>query len=198
MEWVDDALIVALIGYLVVRQFMWRKADPGSILKLPLIVVAIGAGWLVWEVATGQQLTPLDAVVLLVELLLVSGTGTMMGLATRFGRGRRRAALQAHVVGHSALGHVPGDPRRILRGGRAGRRAPAGDHRGHHAVVRREPTGELAGRTAAVSAAGRRPRCRRQPPGPGSLTGLADPGARGWSAVRRRPGSPGRPPARCR
>lgn len=83
MSWLDDALVGVAILLLVVRQFCWRTADPASILKLPVIVLVAGFGWLVWEIATGEPLTLLTAGAFAAELVLVSATGTVMGIATR-------------------------------------------------------------------------------------------------------------------
>jgi hypothetical protein len=52
-------------------------------------VLGIGAGWLIWEIATGERFTPWDLAMFPVELLLVSGAGAAMGVATRIDSGLR-------------------------------------------------------------------------------------------------------------
>jgi len=80
---VDDAAVVGGIVFLVVRQFRWRSAEPHRMLRLPLVIVAVGVGYLGVELWTAVLWTPADCLVL-VELLLVALTGVVMGRVTRF------------------------------------------------------------------------------------------------------------------
>lgn len=80
---VDDAAVVGGIVFLVVRQFRWRSAEPRRMLLLPLVIVAVGAGYLGVELWTAVSLTSADWLIL-VELLLVALTGVVMGRVTRF------------------------------------------------------------------------------------------------------------------
>jgi len=81
---VDDAVVGIGIGFLIYRQFRWRDADPGTILRLPLIIVACGVAAVVVDVLRGERLTAMDLTASVGELVLVSATGTVMGFATRF------------------------------------------------------------------------------------------------------------------
>jgi len=81
---VDDAVVGIGIGFLIYRQFRWRDADPGTILRLPLIIVACGVAAVVVDVFRGERLTAMDLTAFVGELVLVSATGTVMGFATRF------------------------------------------------------------------------------------------------------------------
>lgn len=95
----DTALIVAGIGLLIVRQFIWRSADPRRMLRLPVVIVAAGLVSLVGEVHSGLRWTAGDIVVL-GELVLVAATGTAMGHVTRFRahEGRLQYKLTARGV----------------------------------------------------------------------------------------------------
>ncbi len=93
----DDAVVGIGIAYLIYRQFRWRDADPGTILRFPMLIVACGVAAVVVDVARGQRLTALDLTAFVGELVLVSATGTVMGFATRF-RGTR-GSLQYKLSG---------------------------------------------------------------------------------------------------
>ena len=82
-SWLDTLLITSGIGFLVVRQFFWRAADPAQLLKLPLAIIGIGAAWVLWDSAQGKPLTLLNLAVLGAEALLVFATGCAMGLLTQ-------------------------------------------------------------------------------------------------------------------
>ncbi|WP_375401633.1 hypothetical protein [uncultured Amnibacterium sp.] len=79
----DTVLIVAGVGVLIVRQFIWRSADPARMLTPPVLIMAAGLVSLVIEVHSGLHWTTADIVVL-GELVLVAATGTAMGHVTRF------------------------------------------------------------------------------------------------------------------
>lgn len=78
-----DTLVVTLgIGLLIVRQFLWREADPQKILRFPLAIVGIGVVALGWEIVARAALTPLTFMLLGAEVALVCLTGSAMGMLT--------------------------------------------------------------------------------------------------------------------
>jgi len=80
---VDDLVVTAGIALLVVRQFVWRSAAVNRMLRLPLLIIAAGIGYLVAELRGGFPWVAGDGF-LLGELALVAVTGVAMGLVTRF------------------------------------------------------------------------------------------------------------------
>lgn len=88
---VFDTLLVALgIGWLIVRQFLWRDADPQTILRLPAAIVGVGTLALGQEIAAGGLPTTLALVLLAGEVVLVCLTGSTMGAMTRLAEGNGR------------------------------------------------------------------------------------------------------------
>jgi hypothetical protein len=82
-EVADDVLIAVGIGFLVVRQFVWRSAQLSRMLRMPVAIIAIAIGYLVVEFSGGLDWVPADWIIV-AELLLVACTGTAMGHVTRF------------------------------------------------------------------------------------------------------------------
>ncbi len=82
-----DALFVTVgIALLIVRQFLWRTADPRKILQLPLAILGIGIVSLGWDIAHGLTLTGRTLVVIAAEIALVSLTCVVMGWGTQLAR----------------------------------------------------------------------------------------------------------------
>lgn len=90
---VDDVLIAVVVGFLIVRQFQWRSAEPRRMLLMPLLVIAVGLVYLGFELGEGFQRADW---LLAGELVLVAGTGTAMGCVTRF---RQADGLQYRLTG---------------------------------------------------------------------------------------------------
>ena len=90
---VDDVLIAVVVGFLIVRQFQWRSAEPRRMLLMPLLVIAVGLVYLGFELGEGFQRADW---LLAGELVLVAGTGTAMGYVTRF---RQADGLQYRLTG---------------------------------------------------------------------------------------------------
>ncbi|MYW89420.1 hypothetical protein G3I59_01920 [Amycolatopsis rubida] len=90
---VDDVLIAVAAGILIVRQFQWRSAEPWRMLVMPLALIAVGLGWLGFELDGGFQRADW---LLIGELVLVAGTGAAMGCVTRF---RQADGLQYRLTG---------------------------------------------------------------------------------------------------
>jgi hypothetical protein len=82
-EVTDDAVVAGGIALLVVRQFLWRSAEPRRMLRLPLGVIVVGFGYLGSELRAAGRWTSADWSIL-AELVLVSLTGVVMGRVTRF------------------------------------------------------------------------------------------------------------------
>lgn len=59
----DDVVIAAGIGWLIVRQFIWRSTDLQRMLRLPVLILAAGLVYVVvelrggfrWVAATGSS-----------------------------------------------------------------------------------------------------------------------------------------------
>ena len=79
---VTDVLVLAGVAVLIVRQFVWRPADPRRILRTPLAVLGAGAVLTVVQLHVGRW----EAAdwILLAELVLVAMTGAALGSVTRF------------------------------------------------------------------------------------------------------------------
>lgn len=82
---VDDVLITVGIVVLIVRQFVWRSTQLHRMLRLPVVIIATGLGYLVIELWGGFRWVEADWIII-GELLLVAVTGTVMGFVTRFRR----------------------------------------------------------------------------------------------------------------
>lgn len=79
------AVIVIGVAVLIVRQFVWRSAERGRLLRPPIVFVLLGLMGLIFEVGHGLRLVPADWLIA-GELTLVACTGIAMGLVTRFRR----------------------------------------------------------------------------------------------------------------
>lgn len=83
LSWLETSLIIGGIGFLIIRRFFWRLADPARLLRFPMYIIGTGLVWTVWEVAKGEQVTLLAVGIACVEIALVSLTGVAMGLMTQ-------------------------------------------------------------------------------------------------------------------
>lgn len=79
----DDVIITVGIAILIVRQFLWRSAELNRMLRVPVLIIAVGIGYLVVELWSGFRWVTGDWMIV-GELLLVAVTGTAMGYVTRF------------------------------------------------------------------------------------------------------------------
>ncbi|SMQ71277.1 hypothetical protein SAMN06295909_2521 [Plantibacter sp. VKM Ac-1784] len=79
----DDVIIAAGIIILIVRQFIWRSTQLHRMLLLPVVIIAAGLVYLVIELWGGFGWAAADWIII-GELVLVTVTGTVMGLVTRF------------------------------------------------------------------------------------------------------------------
>ncbi|MDJ0356645.1 hypothetical protein [Paenarthrobacter sp. PH39-S1] len=79
----DNVIIIAGIAVLIFRQFIWRSAELHRMLRLPMIIIAVGITYLIVELWGGFHWVPGDWLII-GELALVSITGTAMGYVTRF------------------------------------------------------------------------------------------------------------------
>lgn len=84
LDWFDTFLITVGIGFLIVRRFFWRPADPEKLLRFPVYLIGIGVVWTIWEVVKGEPLTLLAVAIACAEIALVSLTGAAMGSMTQF------------------------------------------------------------------------------------------------------------------
>jgi hypothetical protein len=92
----DDVIITVGIAILIVRQFIWRSAELNRMLGMPVVVIAAGIAYLVFEVSGGFHWVVADWLVV-AELGLVAVTGTVMGYVTHFRRAAGR--LQHRLTG---------------------------------------------------------------------------------------------------
>jgi hypothetical protein len=83
LGWMDTIAVIAGIGFLISRQFLWRAADAARLFVLPLCIVGAGVVWVAWEVLRGEPLTLLTLAVVCAEAVLVSATGMAMGWMTQ-------------------------------------------------------------------------------------------------------------------
>ncbi|MFT4306880.1 MAG: hypothetical protein QM604_08320 [Microbacterium sp.] len=80
---VDDVIITVGIAVLIVRQFIWRSTQLHRMLRLPVVIIAAGLVYLVFELWGGFRWAPADWIII-GELLVVAVTGTIMGYVTSF------------------------------------------------------------------------------------------------------------------
>lgn len=90
----DVLLVTAGIALLIVRQFLWRTADPRKILQLPLVVLGLGIISVGWDIVHGLPINGGMLIVVATEIALVSLTGMVMGLATQLTRRDRQLAYR--------------------------------------------------------------------------------------------------------
>jgi hypothetical protein len=78
-------IALAVIGLLMARQLRWRTFDPARVLRMPIVLGAIG----LIELANlhGVRLTAIDATMFGIEVLLSVGIGALMGRLTVFRTG---------------------------------------------------------------------------------------------------------------
>jgi len=79
----DDVIITVGIAVLIIRQFIWRSAELHRMLRLPVLIIGAGIGYLVFQIWGGFAWVPADWLIV-AELGLVAITGTAMGYATHF------------------------------------------------------------------------------------------------------------------
>lgn len=94
----DDVLITLGVVIIVVRQFRWRSAEVRRMLRLPLIIIVAGAGYLGFELVTGLRWVEADWVVA-ADLTLVTVTGLAMGWATTFRTAADRLQYRLTALG---------------------------------------------------------------------------------------------------
>lgn len=76
-------LIVLAIGWIGYRQMTWRPVSIAKMWRFPAIAAVVGAVLLVQQVKP-STLTPLDLVVVVVELAISLGIGAWMGAIAHF------------------------------------------------------------------------------------------------------------------
>ncbi len=79
----EDVIVTAGIIVLIVRQFIWRSTQLHRMLRLPVVIIAVGLAYLVIELWGGFRWVAADWIII-GELLPVMVTGTIMGIVTRF------------------------------------------------------------------------------------------------------------------
>lgn len=84
-EIADDVILTVGIGFLIIRQFIWRSARLDRMLRMPIVTIGAGVVYLVIELAGGFAWVPADWLIV-TEFGLVAVTGTAMGYATHFRR----------------------------------------------------------------------------------------------------------------
>lgn len=83
VQGLDDVLIAVGIVVLIVRQFRWRSARPRRMLRLPVIVLVVGLGYLLAPPWHGLGWSVADWLIA-GELGVDAATGLAMGYVTRF------------------------------------------------------------------------------------------------------------------
>jgi hypothetical protein len=82
-EIADNVIITVGIGVLIVRQFLWRSTQLHRMLRMPVLIIAVGILYLVAELSGSVRWAAGDWFIV-AELGLVAFTGTAMGYVTRF------------------------------------------------------------------------------------------------------------------
>ncbi len=93
----DEALVTAGIGFLIVRQFLWRSAELRRMLWMPAIILGLGIVSLLGEVQ-GLRWVPADWCIP-GELVLVFLTGTAMGYVTHLRTAQQRVQYKLTGAG---------------------------------------------------------------------------------------------------
>lgn len=90
----DIIIAIALVVWIMYRQFTWQLASLAKLWKMPVILAAVG----ILMLAQSQSLTaitPIDIGILAVELIISLGLGAAMGSMARF---RARPQTAADVA----------------------------------------------------------------------------------------------------
>lgn len=92
---INIVVIIALVGWIGIRQLAWRPVEVARMWRMPLILAVVG----VITVSNASQgpLTTLDVTLLVIELAVSLGIGALMGSIARF-RPISDAARAAHVA----------------------------------------------------------------------------------------------------
>ncbi|ORC17795.1 hypothetical protein [Rhodococcus qingshengii] len=94
----DDVVILAGIGWMIVRQFIWRSTDLSRMLRLPALILAAGLIYVVFEFWGDFRWMVADWIIV-GEFLLVAVTGTVMGHVTRFRSVENRLQFKLNSAG---------------------------------------------------------------------------------------------------
>ena len=80
---INAVIILALIGFIGVRQMAWRPVVVGRMWRLPLILAIAGLAT-VSSQAKGETITTFDIAVLVLELAISLAAGAVMGAIAKF------------------------------------------------------------------------------------------------------------------
>ena len=80
---INAVIILALIGFIGVRQMSWRPVVVGRMWRLPIILAAVGL-FTMSSQAKGEKITSFDIAVLAIELVISLGAGAVMGAIAKF------------------------------------------------------------------------------------------------------------------
>ena len=90
----DIIIALAVVGWIIYRQFTWQLVSPSRLWRMPAIIAIIG----VIMLAQTKSLTavkPIDLLILAGELVLSLGLGAIMGSRARFRtRGQRASDIR--------------------------------------------------------------------------------------------------------
>jgi hypothetical protein len=90
----DIIIALAVICWIVYRQFTWQLVTPSRLWRMPAIIAIIGVVMLA-QTKSLTDVKPVDLVILAGELVLALGLGAIMGTLARFRtRGQRASDIR--------------------------------------------------------------------------------------------------------
>ena len=89
---VTDILIaVAVVCWIIYRQFTWQLASPSRLWRMPVIIAIVGLVMLA-QTKSVSNVMPIDLLILAGELVISLGLGAIMGSLARFRTRPQRAS----------------------------------------------------------------------------------------------------------
>jgi hypothetical protein len=87
----DILLAVAVVCWIVYRQFTWQLASPSRLWRMPAIIAIVGVVMLA-QTKSISNVKPVDLLILVGELVIALGLGAIMGTLAKFRTRAQRAS----------------------------------------------------------------------------------------------------------
>lgn len=86
----DILIALVVVGWVITRQFTWRLANPSRLWRMPIIVAVVGIIMLA-QTKSLTAVTPVAVAILIGELAIAWGVGSLMGSLAQFRTRPQRA-----------------------------------------------------------------------------------------------------------
>jgi hypothetical protein len=87
----DILIALAVLCWIIYRQFTWQLANPSRLWRMPAIIAIVGLVMLA-QTKSIANVGPVDLLILVGELVLALGLGTVMGTLAKFRTRPQRAS----------------------------------------------------------------------------------------------------------